>query len=182
MKIKTAKDFIGIGHEPNFQIKGTDGNQYWISRSVAVLAAVVTNLRNEWYVLVNQRGEGCPDFQGYWNIPCGYLDWGESCQEACSREVHEECGIEISPDEFRLFAVESDPAKSNKQNVTIRHIAIMHPDVMLEELNDAFSEKEEVSSIKWVKFSEIDDYKWAFNHREILDTIHGELQKNEKYF
>lgn len=174
--IKTAKDFIGNPmHKPNFQVQTTDGKTHWISRSVAVLATVTAFDGQDWYILINRRGEDCPDFHGMWNIPCGYLDWGESCEEACCREIWEECGVKLEPKDFKLFAVESDPVRSNKQNVTIRFIANLPADVLKMHLSDENSELNEIADIRWVKFTDADQYQWAFNHRELMDLIYKKI-------
>lgn len=53
------------------------GETVWVHRSIAVAGFIFCRINNEWCVLANQRGEGAPDFQGYWNCPCGYLLGGE---------------------------------------------------------------------------------------------------------
>ena len=180
-KIKTAESFIKPVHKPNFQVSTVTGESYWISRSVAVLAIVVCQDDNGWHILVNKRGEGCPDYNGCWNIPCGYIDWGETCEEACSREIFEECGIKIHPEMFKLFNVNSDPRDSSRQNITIRYIANELISEYLDlELSSKNSEQNEVADIRWISFDEIDNYEWAFNHRELLDVIHNYLT-NERH-
>jgi ADP-ribose pyrophosphatase YjhB (NUDIX family) len=42
-------------------------------------------------------------------LPGGYINFGESWQEAGARELFEETGIQISPDEIRDFHVRSAP-------------------------------------------------------------------------
>lgn len=71
------------------------GETVWVHRSIAVAGFIFCRINNEWCVLANQRGEGAPDFQGYWNCPCGYLDFDETLAEACSREIYEETGVKI---------------------------------------------------------------------------------------
>lgn len=177
--IKTAEDFIGTGHKPNFQVTGKDGNTYWISRSCAVCAAVVCADRGQFYILVNRRGEGTPDWRGYWNIPCGYVDFGETCEQACSREILEECGLHIDPSMFKLWRVVSDPEDSPKQNITIRYIAKVPAEYMNARLTDAMSEEKEVDGIKWIPYESADEYEWAFNHRNVLDDLNRELSDSE---
>lgn len=62
------------------------GETLWSGRYCAVAAFVFCKIHGVWHVLANQRGEGTPDFQGYWNCPCGYLDM-EKAENACSRET-----------------------------------------------------------------------------------------------
>lgn len=40
-------------------------------------------------------------------LPGGFLDVGETWQEGCARELREETGVVISPDEVNLFAAHS---------------------------------------------------------------------------
>lgn len=102
------------------------GETIWSGRYCAVSCVVLAKEKDgKWYVLINKRGRGTPDDQGKWNMPCGYLDGGESATEACSREVAEECGVSIPSEAFALINVETDPKKCNKGNVTLRHLCIL---------------------------------------------------------
>ena len=80
----------------NFSIT-KNGKEYWIARNVAVSCFVFTSIDGVWHVLANKRGDGTPDYQGYWNAPCGYLDFDETTSEAAMREVYEETGLHIQP-------------------------------------------------------------------------------------
>ena len=63
------------------------GETVWVHRSIAVAGFIFCRINNEWCVLANQRGEGAPDFQGYWNCPCGYLDFDETLAEALGKST-----------------------------------------------------------------------------------------------
>ena len=80
----------------NFPLLDENGKEWWISRSIAVTGCVFTFLNGKWCVLANKRGEGTPDFQGMWNMPCGYLDFNETTAEAVIREVYEETGVRLT--------------------------------------------------------------------------------------
>lgn len=43
--------------------------------------------------------------KGGWALPGGYIDYGESFQEAASRELFEETGIITKPNDFKLFDI-----------------------------------------------------------------------------
>jgi len=49
-----------------------EGETYWSGRYTAVSGIITANVNGEFYVLANKRGEGCPDYAGYWNMPCGF--------------------------------------------------------------------------------------------------------------
>ena len=151
------------------------GNEYWYSRSVATSPFVFAkNSVNEWCVLANKRGDGTPDYNGYWNIPCGYLQFNVSGEENCNKEVFEETGVNVPIDKFKLLGVETSP-NANKQNVSIRYYAIMDGIVDDYPTNSNNSEKNEVADIKWIPLNEIDNYEWAFGHNTIIKEIQNTI-------
>ena len=83
----------------NFKIKGVDGKDYWISRSVAVHAQIILHDiegdSGDVFVLLIRRGPGCPDHVGKLADITGYVDWDERLEEALIREVYEEVGLDL---------------------------------------------------------------------------------------
>lgn len=150
----------------NFRII-SDGKVYWISRHLAVAVFIYTRKNGKTYILANQRGPGTPDFQGFWNCPCGYLDFDETLNEAAARELKEETGYNIKPERLEMFYINSDPEDSNKQNVTTRFRAFVASQ-QKENLTMKYSEKNEVQCVKWIDINELNKYKWAFNHDKII--------------
>lgn len=147
---------------------------FWVSRSIAVLGCVFTFINGKWCVLANKRGKGTPDFQGMWNMPCGYLDFDETILQAVVREVYEETGLKINP-EFMHFWKFNDSPDSNMQNVTFRYFTIINinnPDYTgIGTNNNRGGEENEVEDVKWISLDSIDNYEWAFNHNEIIKEL-----------
>lgn len=166
------ENIVKTGNEEkkNFPIE-KDGKTYWVSRSIAVLGLVICESGGKNYILVNKRGEGCPDYNGMWNIPCGYLDYNETLREGVCREIWEECGVMVQPTYFALHSVNDDPNDSNLQNVTMRYVAKVPASFMTAMLNDRNSEKNEVADIMWMDVNDIGNYEWAFNHKQLLKDI-----------
>lgn len=167
--------------EKNWCYKITDpnhpkcGTTLWSGRYTAVTGIVLRYIynptfnRRDLYVLANLRGPGTPDYQGYWNMPCGFLERNESGEQGVAREIFEECGFEILPGEFDLYGVETDPIKSNNGNVTIRYISIDEvSELPILKYTNINGEDGEVESVKWIHIDDIDDYKWAFGHNELI--------------
>ena len=153
----------------NYPIKIETGETVWVHRSIAVAGFIFCKINDEWCVLANQRGEGAP---GYWNCPCGYLDFDETLAEACSREIYEETGVKIEPSALYMCSVNDNP---NRQNVTMRFMAVVdesHIGISTNAIKGQLGgEENEVKAIMWVKISDLDNYQWAFNHKHLIEGI-----------
>lgn len=145
------------------------GREYWISRSIAVVGLIFGYDGDEKeYILAVQRGTGTPDpeFVGCWCLPCGYLDYDETIGGALKREVFEETGLNIK--DPCLLTINSDPKSDKRQNVTFRYRYIVSEPITKVKLTAKNSEKDEIADIKWIPYSEIDNYEWAFNHKTLI--------------
>jgi len=141
----------------------------WISRSVAVSGFIFCKDQNgKWYVLANQRGQGTPDFQGYWNCICGYLDYDENVNQALKREIWEETGLDVRGTNLIPYFVNSNP-KENRQNVTVRFYSILKEDITKwMNFSREHMENNEVANIRWICIDDINNYNWAFNHDKLI--------------
>lgn len=164
------------------------GQTFWVSRAIAVTGCVFTFLNGKWCVLANKRGEGTPDFQGMWNMPCGYLDFNETTKEAVIREVYEETGVQVNPDYIQFWKFVDTPTQ-NRQNVTFRYYALIddpQPGTISVGTgnNDRGGEKNEVEAIGWIPVKDVNNYEWAFNHDDIIKEFveRMSLQDNDLDF
>ena len=170
----------------NFQITAQeDGKKYWISRSMATRSEVVVMDDDNIYLLINKRGEGTPDFQGCWNITCGYLEYDVTLEENATKELLEETSVYINPDKWELIGIESDPNRGNKQNVTVVFRTVISRLEYLTALgygktfNDNGGEENEVSEV-WLMpltLENIESIEWAFNHKNIAKEIYNKYGK-----
>ena len=167
----------------NFPVidKNTE-REYWISRSIAVVVFVFAkDVFGETYILAEQRGKGTPDpeYVGKYCVPCGYLDFDETCAQAAQRELIEETGLNFPVKDFKLVSINDIPESDKRQNVTFRYV--INSNVPIEDLCKLFttknSEKDEVESIKFIKLSNIDNYEWAFNHQKLIKEISLKKEK-----
>ena len=164
----------------NFKITAKEDNkEYWISRAVAVVGVVIGvrdgKISN---FLVSQRGPGCPDFIGSWACTCGYLDWDETAEESVVRELYEELGIKVPESHVHLWKIVTDPNRDVRQNVILRYIIPIDQkelEEMLEISRKSFldsdsrgGEQGEVSDIKLISVTDLPNYKWAFNHDDVI--------------
>ncbi len=76
-------------------------------------------------VLLIRRGN--PPFKGEHALPGGFVEIGETVEDACRREVLEEVGIEVG--ELRLIGVYSDPDRDPRGHaVSVAFLAVLPND------------------------------------------------------
>ena len=165
----------------NFPIKVNDdiiidnenmkGKTFWVSRSCAVAVFVFADIYGEWYIAANKRGSGCPDFVGYWNCPCGYVDYGETTKQAAKREFFEEMGF--APENLKFINYNDNPS-DNKQNITFRFAEVLTR-YALPSLDSGYSEPDEVEEVKWIPLKDIGKYTWAFGHDKLIFELFKDL-------
>jgi 8-oxo-dGTP pyrophosphatase MutT (NUDIX family) len=158
----------------NFPIVDTKtGKEYWISRSVAVLTFVIARDEEGYlYILATQRGKGTPDpeYVGAYCLPCGYVDYDETVAEAAVRELKEETGIIIPANHLTFKSYNDNPLSDKRQNITFRFEVWLRERIqdLEKKLSSRYSEKDEVSDIRFIKLKDIYEYNWAFNHKELI--------------
>ena len=157
---------------------GANGENKWVccgkpktvfsGRFVAVSGFIFAIVDGKYSILANLRGEGTPDYQGCWNAVCGFLECFENSKEGIQREIFEECGFIINTDDLKIVHVETEPEECNNGNVTIRHRAFLGK-IKPTYVKREGGEENEVDSVKWIPIDDIDNYKWAFNHRKTIE-------------
>ena len=150
----------------------------WFSRSMATAIFVFCrDKQGNLYVLASERGNGAADFQGYWNCPCGYLDFNETTKQCAIRELEEETGVGVDESIVKFINYEDDPITANHQNVTFRFgVNITDNTIECLTFSKKHNEKNEVGEIAWIPIKDIDKYQWAFNHKTRIIEIGRELQ------
>jgi 8-oxo-dGTP diphosphatase len=85
---------------------------------VVVVMPVIERALSVGYGSVRQRGiliqkRGIDPQKGGWALTGGYMDAGETWQEAAVREVHEELNLNIKADELELVGIGASTKKDN---------------------------------------------------------------------
>ena len=97
--------------------------------------------------LIQKRSSTKKLYPNLWSITSGGTDEGESTLETVYREVKEELGIEIKPEELELMM-------SYKRNHDFVDVWLVRKDI---DLNDITMQKEEVTEVKWVTEDELEN-------------------------
>lgn len=111
-----------------------------------VVAVGVVVRRGEEILLV-QRGK--PPHRGSWSLPGGHLRFGETIHEAATREVREECGVEIRLGEVRLVLNRVGRTEAGIQY----HFVII--DLLADWVSGDPVAGDDADAVKWVRPDEI---------------------------
>ncbi|MFX0034656.1 MAG: NUDIX domain-containing protein [Candidatus Hermodarchaeota archaeon] len=104
-----------------------------------------------------------PPFQGEYALPGGFVDIGETVEDACIREVEEETNINVKI--VKLIGVFSDP-KRDPRGHTITIAFLCEPLTK----NEKPKAKDDAAALEIISISNIASLKLAFDHMEIIKT------------
>ncbi|MEM2637997.1 MAG: NUDIX hydrolase, partial [Candidatus Hadarchaeales archaeon] len=105
-------------------------------------------------VLVRRKN---PPFRGKWALPGGFVKYGEKVEEALTREVKEETGLEVEIE--KLLGVYSDPSRDPRGHV----VSICFLAKVVSGKMRAGSDAAEVRIFKKIPWKRL-----AFDHAKIL--------------
>ncbi|MBY8984081.1 MAG: NUDIX hydrolase [Candidatus Lokiarchaeota archaeon] len=109
-------------------------------------------------VLIRRKN---PPFQNYYALPGGFVDVGETVENACIREAKEETNINIKL--IKLIGVFSEPKRDPRgHNVTIAFLC--DPKSKKEKLKAL----DDAAAIELIPLSKISSLDLAFDHKEII--------------
>ncbi|MHA1105914.1 MAG: NUDIX domain-containing protein [Promethearchaeota archaeon] len=109
-------------------------------------------------VLIHRKN---PPFKGELALPGGFVDIGETVEQACIREAYEETNINVKIK--NLIGVFSDPKRDPRgHNISVAFLCIPVSE------NEVPRAKDDAESLEIVKLANIIDLKLAFDHMDII--------------
>ncbi len=106
-------------------------------------------------VLLIRRGR--PPFEGDYALPGGFVEVGETVEDACRRELKEETGIEVR--ELKLVGVYSDPKRDPRGHTcSVAYLAQVAPAKP--------TAGDDAAAAEWVE--DWRSEKLAFDHADII--------------
>jgi 8-oxo-dGTP diphosphatase len=121
---------------------------------------------NEGLVLLVRRAR--PPFKGYYALPGGFVDIGETVEQACRRELMEETGVKVG--RLRLVGVYSDPKRDPRgHSCSVAFVTQL--------FRARAKAGDDAEAAQWVlKWSRL---KLAFDHAKILTAAERMLAKEQ---
>lgn len=127
--------------------------------ALTVDALVFAKAGNKIFILLIERG--IEPFLGMWALPGGFVDIGETLEDACIRELNEETGMEV--DEMKQFytfdAINRDP---RHRTISVVYYAILNE---LREVKGA----DDANKAQWLLLDDLPTL--AFDHAEIIELF-----------
>ncbi|GHD52237.1 NUDIX domain-containing protein [Streptomyces galbus] len=110
------------------------------------------------HVLLIERGWG--PYEGWWALPGGHVDAGETSIAAAARELKEETGISVQVADLQQVGAFDAPGRDPRgRYVSVAYIAILPAPVAPTAGDDA-------AAARWWPLDELPDL--AFDHADIL--------------
>jgi len=114
------------------------------------------------HLLLMKRADTCVTFPGHWGLVGGFIDPGETPQEAAVREAKEEIGVDIEVIEF-VGRYYNTPTPHYGNAISLPHYSKIiagtpHP-----------AQPEECSDVKWFTPEEVRGMDLAYDHKKILE-------------
>ena len=150
-------------------MKGYDASAY--ERPSVTVDVVIFSLHNEdlRVLLIQRKYE---PYQGAWAIPGGFVQMGESLEDAARRELLEETAVSNVYLE-QLFTFGKPDRDPRTRVITIAYIALVPHDAIQPQAGD------DAAEAAWFSMNDLPDL--AFDHQEIIDYALTRLRYKLEY-
>jgi len=116
--------------------------------------------------LLVERG-GHP-LKGYWSLPGGLVETGETLDEAVRREVLEETGLRVKPVE--MFGVFERVIKDARGCAEYHYLLV---DYVCRVVGGTLRAADDVARAEWVRRERLGDYQLTEGTREVIERAYS---------
>ncbi|MHA1247123.1 MAG: NUDIX domain-containing protein [Candidatus Thorarchaeota archaeon] len=122
-------------------------------------------------LLLIRRGR--EPFRGKWALPGGFIEYGETAEEAAVREATEETGLTIELDD--ILGVYSDPNRDPRKHI-LTVVFVAHP------VRGEAKGGDDASEARWFQLDTIDEGTLAFDHGLIVRDLKRWLVSRDTFW
>lgn len=101
--------------------------------------------------------------KGFWSVPGGVIELGETIEQAVKREVREESNIDIEPS--RIVNVLDSIVKDQKGNIQF-HFTVIY--MLARYLGGRAKPSSDALKIRWTKRNELEELKMVPRTRDLI--------------
>lgn len=116
-------------------------------------------------ILLVERG-GNP-LKGYWSLPGGLLETGETIEEAVAREALEETGLRVKPIEF--FGLYQRIMRDSQGRAEYHYVLA---DYICKVTGGELRAGDDVSRVEWVQRPRLKDYKMTEGTLNVIEEAY----------
>ena len=123
-------------------------------------------------ILLVERGR--EPLKGYWSLPGGALETGETLEEGVMREVREETGLEVQPlGVLEIF----ERIMRDSQGAPEYHYVLI--DYICRVTGGTLAAADDVSRVAWVPRRELPDYRITEGTLPVIEKGYRERRKHK---
>jgi len=114
---------------------------------------------------------GVEPYKGWFALPGGFVEIGESVEHACSREMEEETGLKIDSNVLKLIGVYSAPDRDPRRH-TVSIAFLGHSNLETLQAGDDAAHVEVVKDWREINI--------AFDHKKIIEnawSLHNTIER-----
>ncbi|NLU04820.1 MAG: NUDIX hydrolase [Methanothermobacter sp.] len=126
-------------------------------------ADVIIRLSGDRIILIRR---GRSPYRGSWAIPGGFVEYGETVEDAARREALEETGLDVEIED--LLGVYSDPRRDPRGHT----VSVCFTASAVSGEPEAGSDAADIGIFH---IEDIDDLELAFDHRKILEDFRRQI-------
>lgn len=120
-------------------------------------------------LLVERAGD---PLKGYWSLPGGVLEIGETLQEGIRREVLEETGLHVAPTE--VAEVFERIMRDARGRVEYHYVLV---DFVCRRRSGRLQPGGDVSRVKWVRLEDLGCYRLTEGTLDVINRTYAKLQR-----
>ncbi len=130
-----------------------------VKRPYIGVDAIIINEKGE-ILLIHRTGK---NFNGYWGLVSGMVEWNEEVVSALKREVMEEIGVEIEGISYVGTYYDTIGRHPSKTVICLPHLCKIK--------SGTPSPVSECDDVRWFTKREIRDMQLAYDHKKMLEDL-----------